>query len=42
MSDKTDDTKAVEELGKARDAIVTELRKTIVGMDEVIDEMMIA
>ena len=42
MSEKTDDTKAVEELGKARDAIVTELRKTIVGMDEVIDEMMIA
>ena len=29
-------------LGQARDAIVTELRKTIVGMDEVIDEMMIA
>ena len=42
MSEKTDDTKAVEELGKARDAIVSELRKTIVGMDEVIDEMMIA
>jgi MoxR-like ATPase len=32
----------VEELGKARDAIVSELRKTIVGMDDVIDEMMIA
>jgi MoxR-like ATPase len=42
MSKKTDDTKAVEELGKARDAIVSELRKTIVGMDDVIDEMMIA
>ena len=42
MSEKTDDTKAVEELGKARDAIVSELRKTIVGMDDVIDEMMIA
>ena len=32
----------VEKLGEARDAIVTELRKTIVGMDDVIDEMMIA
>jgi MoxR-like ATPase len=42
MSKKTDDTKAVEKLGKARDAIVSELRKTIVGMDDVIDEMMIA
>tara|TARA_B110000438_G_scaffold201245_1_gene192723 strand:- start:118 stop:1143 length:1026 start_codon:yes stop_codon:yes gene_type:complete len=42
MSKKTDDVKAVEKLGKARDAIVSELRKTIVGMDDVIDEMMIA
>ena len=42
MSKKTDDAKAVEKLGKARDAIVSELRKTIVGMDGVIDEMMIA
>jgi MoxR-like ATPase len=42
MSKKTDDAKAVEKLGKARDAIVSELRKTIVGMDDVIDEMMIA
>lgn len=42
MTQETDDTKAVENLGKARDAIVTELRKTIVGMDDVIDEMMIA
>tara|TARA_Y100001934_G_scaffold271155_1_gene357248 strand:+ start:419 stop:1444 length:1026 start_codon:yes stop_codon:yes gene_type:complete len=42
MSKKSDDGKAVEELGKARDAIVSELRKTIVGMDDVIDEMMIA
>jgi MoxR-like ATPase len=32
----------VEKLGEARDKIVTELRKTIVGMDDVIDEMMIA
>jgi len=38
----TDDTQAVEKLGQARDAIVTELRKTIVGMEDVIDEMMIA
>ena len=37
-----DDVQAVEKLGQARDAIVTELRKTIVGMDDVIDEMMIA
>jgi len=42
MSKKADDVKAVEKLGKARDAIVSELRKTIVGMDDVIDEMMIA
>lgn len=37
-----DDTAMVEKLGEARDAIVAELRKTIVGMDDVIDEMMIA
>jgi MoxR-like ATPase len=48
MSDSTnqsaggDDVAAVEKLGQARDAIVGELRKTIVGMDDVIDEMMIA
>jgi len=42
MSKKTEDAKAVEKLGKARDAIVSELRKSIVGMDDVIDEMMIA
>lgn len=36
------DVEAVKKLGEARDAIVTELRKTIVGMDEVIDEMMIS
>ena len=39
---KTDDVEAVENLGKARDAIVSELRKTIVGMDDVIDELMIS
>ena len=42
MPNQTDDIQAVEKLGQARDAIVTELRKTIVGMDDVIDEMMIA
>ena len=42
MSTNSDDVKQVENLGKARDAIVSELRKTIVGMDDVIDEMMIA
>ena len=39
---ETEDIQAVERLGEARDKIVAELRKTIVGMDEVIDEMMIA
>jgi len=39
---KVDDVKAIEQLGHARDEIVTELRKTIVGMDDVVDEMMIA
>ena len=42
MTKKTDDVEAVENLGKARDAIVSELRKTIVGMDDVIDELMIS
>jgi MoxR-like ATPase len=42
MTNETDDIQAVEKLGQARDAIVAELRKTIVGMDDVIDEMMIA
>ena len=37
-----DDVQAVEKLGEARDAIVAELRKVIVGMDDVIEEMMIA
>jgi len=37
-----DDQAAVKRLGEARDRIVSEVRKTIVGMDEVIDEMMIA
>ena len=43
MSKSTEkDVEAVDNLGKARDNIVTELRKTIVGMDDVIDEMMIS
>jgi len=37
-----DDVHAIQELGEARDGIVTELRKVIVGMDDVVDEMMIA
>ena len=39
---KEDDVKAVERLGKAHAAILEELGKIIVGMDRVIDEMMIA
>jgi MoxR-like ATPase len=42
MTNPTDDIQAVEKLGEARDAIVKELRKTIMGMEDVIDEMMIA
>ena len=42
MSESKDDVQAVAELGEARDAIVTQLRKVIVGMEDVIDEMMIA
>ena len=42
MSETQDDVQAVEQLGQARDRIVAELRKIIVGMDDVIDEMMIA
>jgi MoxR-like ATPase len=37
-----DDQAAVERLGRARDGIVHELRKAIVGMNQVIDEMLIA
>ncbi len=42
MSKNNDDVRGVERLGKARDTIVTELRKSIVGMDDVVDELMIA
>ena len=34
MTKESEDIEAIEKLGKARDAIVAELRKTIVGMDE--------
>jgi MoxR-like ATPase len=37
-----DDERAVKRLGEARDQILGEIRKIIVGMDQVIDEMMIA
>jgi MoxR-like ATPase len=39
---EADDIQSVEQIGQVRDSIVQELRKTIVGMDDVIDEMMIA
>jgi len=42
MDKATDDVQAVKKIGEARDTIVAELRKVIVGMDDVIDEMMIA
>ena len=42
MSTDPTDLQTVERLGQTRDAIVAELRKTIVGMDDVIDELMIA
>jgi MoxR-like ATPase len=42
MSTPTDDVQAIEKLGETRDQIVAELRKVIVGMDDVVDEMMIA
>ncbi|MHC4252775.1 MAG: AAA family ATPase, partial [Planctomycetota bacterium] len=42
MDKATDDVEGVERIGEARDKIVAELRKIIVGMDDVIDEMMIA
>ena len=37
-----DDVQAVEKLRAARDEILTELRKSIVGMDDVIDQLMIS
>ena len=40
--ENVDDEKAVQRLGEARDQVLKEVRKIIVGMDQVIDEMMIA
>jgi len=37
-----DDVEAVKKLGEARTRVQTELKKVIVGMDQVIDEVMIA
>jgi len=37
-----DDEQAVARLGDARDSIIAEIRKAIVGMEPVLDEMMIA
>ena len=34
----SDDVVAVRKLGEARDGVVKELRKVIVGMEDVIDE----
>lgn len=42
MSTEADSIQAIENLGRVRDTIVSELRKVIVGMDDVIDQMMIA
>ena len=42
MDKSPDDVQGIEKIGEARDKIVAELRKAIVGMDDVIDEMMIA
>ena len=41
-SSKSGDVAAVQQLGEAREQLVGELRKTIVGMDQVIDETLIA
>ncbi|MDP6523764.1 MAG: MoxR family ATPase [Kiritimatiellia bacterium] len=38
----TSDVEAVKNLGRARDEITNELRKVIVGMDQVIDEVLIS
>jgi len=41
-TEEIDDVAAVKKLNEARDSIVGELRKTIVGMDQAIDEVLIA
>ena len=42
MPSEMDDVQAIEKLGQTRDTIESELRKVIVGMDDVVDELMIA
>jgi len=42
LAQQEDDEKIVENLRQARDRILAELRKIIVGLDQVIEEMMIA
>lgn len=42
MQAMANDIQMIEKLGESRDSIVTELRKTIVGMDDVVDQMLIA
>jgi MoxR-like ATPase len=42
MTEQIDDVQAVEKLGQARQRMLEELRKHIVGMDEVIEQVMIA
>jgi MoxR-like ATPase len=42
MSEAINDIEGIEKLGQARDMVLGELRKTVVGMEDVIDEMMIA
>ena len=41
-AEEIDDVAAVKKLNEARDSIMAELRKTIVGMDQAIDEVLIA
>ena len=38
MSENSGDVQAVEKLGEAREQLLAELQKTIVGMEQVIDE----
>ncbi len=42
VTTETGDVKAVEKLGQAHEQMLQELRKNIVGMDEVIDQLIIA
>jgi MoxR-like ATPase len=42
MGNNTNDMISVEKLGEAKDSIIKELRKKIVGMEDVIEEMLIS